>query len=75
MPPSFQIRGQLPGSIQPCGEMTPEYLRASSSVSVSSTAAWLMWSGLTIMCWSIIRRTTCLPSAVSPRVLQCGAGG
>ena len=23
-PPSFQIRGQLPGSIQPWGEMTPE---------------------------------------------------
>src|SRR3954467_8405873 len=75
MPPSFHSRGQLPGSIHPCGEMTPEYLRDSSSVSVSSTAAWLMWSGLTIMWRSIIRSTTWRPSAVSPRVLQCGAGG
>src|SRR3954453_10674997 len=75
MPPSFQRRGQLPGSIQPCGEITPEYLRDSSSVSVSSTAAWLMWSGFTIMCRSIIRLTTCLPSVVRPRVLQCGGGG
>ena len=24
MPPSAQIRGQLRGSIQPCGEITPE---------------------------------------------------
>src|SRR3954453_11032144 len=75
MPPSFHSRGQLPGSIQPCGEITPEYLRDSSSVSVSSTPAWLMWSGFTIMCRSIIDRTTWRPSSVSPRVLQCGAGG
>src|SRR3954454_15607552 len=27
------------------------------------------------MCRSIIRLTTCLPSVVSPRVLQCGGGG
>ncbi len=75
MPPSFHRRGQLPGSIHPCGEMTPEYLRASSRLSVSSTPAWLMWSGLTIMWRSIIRSMTWRPSAVSPRVLQCGAGG
>src|SRR3954453_10421073 len=74
-PPSFHSRGQLPGSIQPCGEMTPEYFRDSSSVSVASTPAWLMWSGLTIWCLSIIRRTTWRPSSVSPRVLQWGAGG
>src|SRR3954462_6837084 len=34
-----------------------------------------MWSGFTIMCRSIIDRTTWRPSSVSPRVLQCGAGG
>ena len=37
--------------------------------------AWLMWSGLTIMSRFIIRLTRCRPSGVSPRVLQCGAGG
>src|SRR3954468_4430389 len=34
-----------------------------------------MWSGFTTMCRSIIRFTTCLPSVVRPRVLQCGGGG
>ena len=75
MPPSFQTRGQLPGSIQPCGEMIPEYLRASASVIVCSTAFWLMWSGLMIIRLSIILRSRYLPRSVRPRVLQCGAGG
>ena len=55
--------------------MTPEYERASSSFNVASTPACDMWSGLTIMRLSIIRVTTCAPRSVSPRVLQCGAGG
>jgi hypothetical protein len=34
-----------------------------------------MWSGLTIIPRRIISRTVCAPSSLSPRVLQCGAGG